>query len=222
MDTATQNTAKTGTESLLKLHLGCGTNKLAGWVNIDSVTTLSPDLVHDLTHPLPYADLTVDEILAEDLLEHFDKYMRFVVFGEWVRVLKIGGKITLQVPNFKKILFKFFKFGFDNFVDFIFGENMWRSQIYIGHFGNHKWGYSERSLSDFIRHFGITPSAFKTQGLNIRLVGQKERHVSVDELDKIMIYSHANKTGQGKAFMPLSETRAKIKIFQQDHKGKGK
>ena len=107
----------------LKLHLGCGTNKLPGWVNIDSVKACRPDLVHDITTPLPYADQSADEILAEDLLEHFDKYIRFVVFGEWVRVLKVGGTVTVQVPNFKKILFRYFKFGFDNFVDFIFGEN---------------------------------------------------------------------------------------------------
>ena len=92
---------------------------MEGWINIDSVAALQPDLVHDISQPLPYDDLTVDEILAEDLLEHFDKYLRFVVFYEWVRVLKIGGTMTLQVPDFKKILRKYFKFGYDNFVDFI-------------------------------------------------------------------------------------------------------
>ena len=201
----------------LKLHLGCGTNKLTGWVNIDSVKGCQPDVVHDLTKTLPYRDLTVDEVLAEDLLEHFDKYMRFVVFYEWARVLKVGGAITLQVPNFKKILFRYFKFGFDNFVDFIFGENMWRSQVYIGHFGNHKWGYSEKSLKDFVEQFGIRPLEVKTMGLNIRLVGEKERHVSVEELDKIMIYSHANKTGIGKPYLSLKEVRERIKTFQNSH-----
>ena len=202
-------------ETPLKLHLGCGTNKLTGWVNIDSVKGCGPDVVHDLTRPLPYRDLTVDEILAEDLLEHFDKYMRYEVFYEWARVLKLGGRMTLQVPNFKKILFKFFKFGFDNFVDFIFGENMWQSKIYIGHFGNHKWGYSERSLKHFVEQFGIRPLEVKTIGLNIRFVGEKERHVSVEELDKIMIYSHANKTGVGKAALSFKEAREKIKVFQK-------
>src|SRR5437879_1413416 len=120
---------QTPTNAILKLHLGCGTNKLAGWVNIDSVKGCQPDLVHDITQPLPYGAQTVEEILAEDLLEHFDKYMRYVVFGEWARVLKVGGRMTVQVPNFKKILLRYFKFGYENFVDFIFGENMWRSEI---------------------------------------------------------------------------------------------
>lgn len=204
---------------MLRLHLGCGTNRLPGWVNIDSVEGCQPDAVHDITHPLPYPDLSVDEILAEDLLEHFDKYMRFVVFGDWARVLKIGGRMTLQVPNFKKILFKFFKFGYDNFVDFIFGENMLRSQVYIGYFGNHKWGYSEKTLQDFVKVFGIQPLEVKRTGLNIRLVGEKKRHATKEELDKIMIYSHANATGIGEAHMSLAKAREKIKEFQNNIKG---
>ena len=203
-------------ETSLKLHLGCGTNKFPGWVNIDSVKACQPDLVHDITTPLPYADQSADEILAEDLLEHFDKYIRFVVFGEWARVLKVGGTITVQVPNFKKILFRYFKFGFDNFVDFIFGENMWRSEFYIGHFGNHKWGYSEKSLKEFVSLFGIEPAEIKTIGLNIRLTGRKKRHIPAFELDKIMIYSHANATGIGKSRVSLGEAKAKIKAFQND------
>ena len=201
---------------ILKLHLGCGTNKLAGWINIDSVAGCRPDLVHDITQPLPYPDQSVDEILAEDLLEHFDKYMRCVVFGEWARVLKVGGTITVQVPNFKKILFRYFKFGFDNFVDFIFGENMWRSEIYIGHFGNHKWGYSENSLKDFVSQFGIDPVSLERKGLNLRLLAEKRRHVTTEEIDKIEIYSHANATGQGQAILPLGFARDRIRQFQKD------
>ena len=204
-------------QNQLKLHLGCGTNKLPGWVNIDSVKACEPDVVHDIMAPLPYADQSVDEILAEDLLEHFDKYMRYVVFGDWARVLKISGRITLQVPNFKKILFRYFKFGYDNFVDFIFGENMWRSELYLGHFGNHKWGYSEKTLHDFVAIFGVEPLEVKRTGLNIRLVGEKKRHVTKEELDKMMIYSHANATGIGEAYMSLGKAREKIRIFQSGH-----
>ena len=91
---------KTTPTNPIKLHLGCGTNKILGWVNIDSVEACRPDVVLDITRPLPYKDLSVDEILAEDLLEHFDKYMRYMVFSEWARILKIGGAITLQVPDF--------------------------------------------------------------------------------------------------------------------------
>lgn len=199
----------------MKLHLGCGTKKIQGWINIDSVKACQPDLVHDITKPLPYPDQSVDEILAEDLLEHFDKYMRFVVFYEWVRVLKVGGMITLQVPNFKKILFKYFKFGYDNFVDFIFGENLWESKFYIGHFGNHKWGYSEKTLPEFVKFFGIETISLKKKGLNLRLTGKKLKHLTLDDLNDIKIYSHANKFGNGQPEIPLEVARGKIKEYQK-------
>ncbi|MCA9398769.1 MAG: methyltransferase domain-containing protein [Candidatus Omnitrophica bacterium] len=200
----------------MKLHLGCGTKKLNGWINIDSVKACQPDVVCDISQPLPYGDQSADEVLAEDLLEHFDKYLRFVVFYEWTRVLKIGGRITIQVPDFKKTLFKYFKFGFDNFVDFIFGENLWNSRIYIGHFGNHKWGYSQKTLHAFVEQFGIKVLSLETKGLNIRLVGEKTRHVSQDELDTLPIYSHANKFGYGADKVTVKFAREKIKEFQNN------
>ncbi|MFH1359919.1 MAG: hypothetical protein ABIJ41_02645 [Candidatus Omnitrophota bacterium] len=200
----------------LKLHLGCGTNKLSGWVNIDSVKDCQPDLAHDISKPLPYADQSVDEILAEDLLEHFDKYMRFIVFGDWARVLRIGGTITLQVPDFRKILLSYFKLDFDNFVDSLFGENMLRSEVYLGHFGNHKWGYSKKTLKDFTQLFGIEPMEIKTKGMNIRFIGTKKRYVPVEELNDIRIYSHANDYGIGEAILPLSLAKEKVKVFQNN------
>ena len=189
---------------------------MEGWINIDSVAALQPDLVHDISQPLPYDDLTADEILAEDLLEHFDKYLRFVVFYEWVRVLKIGGTMTLQVPDFKKILRKYFKFGYDNFVDFIFGENMWESKTYIGHFGNHKWGYSKKTLPEFVKLFGIEPLRIETKGLNLYFVGEKIKHVPYQELDEIQIFSHANKFGSGSDHVSVAFAREKIKEFQNN------
>lgn len=199
----------------MKLHLGCGTQRLEGWINIDAVKACDPDLVQDITEPLPYEDLSADEILAEDLLEHFDKYMRFVVFYEWARVLKIGGRITLQVPNFKKILYRFFKLGYDNFVDIIFGENLWQSKIYIGHFGNHKWGYSEKTLKEFVQLFGIEPVKIERPGLNLRLTGEKKRHVSQEELAELSIYAHANQFGGANPRVSLAVARQKIREFQQ-------
>jgi predicted SAM-dependent methyltransferase len=76
---------------VMKLHVGCGKHKIPGWVNIDAVKDCQPDLVHDLARPLPYADLSADELKAEGVLEHFDKYMRYCIMADWARVLKVGG-----------------------------------------------------------------------------------------------------------------------------------
>ena len=205
----------------MRLHLGCGTKKLEGWINIDSVPECKPDLVHDITTPLPYDDQSAEELLAEDLLEHFDKYVRYLVFYEWTRVLKVGGKIILQVPDFKTILLRYFKFGYDNFVDFIFGENLWESKIYIGHFGNHKWGYSQKTLKEFVSVFGIETANIRRVGLNIRLEGIKRRHVTLNELDNVTVYSHANKFGNGQERVTLKFARDAIQRFQESSEKAG-
>lgn len=197
-----------------KLHLGCADHKLDGWINVDSVKEFNPDLLHDISLPLPYPDLAVDEIMAVGLLEHFDKYIRFLVFYDWARVLNIGGKITVTVPDFEKTMKRFKKFGFDNFVDFIFGENMFRSQYYLGHFGNHKFAYSQKSLKEFIKKFGIEPVEVKTEGLNITFTGIKKRHVTKEEIESLKVYAVANAHGIGQPELPLGYIRERIEIFQ--------
>ena len=202
----------------MKLHLGCGTKKLPGWINIDAVETCQPDLLHDLQQPLPYADLIVDEITAHSLLEHFDKYMRYCVFSDWARVLKVGGKIEIVVPDFKKLLFRFFKFRFDDFVDTLFAENMWESELYIGHFGNHKWGYSQDTLKAFVAQFGIETVEIKTKSLNIHMIGRKVRHVSAEEMSKWVIESHNNKFGAHGYKLTYDQIKTKIKEFEKGSK----
>ena len=199
----------------MKLHVGCGTNKIPGWVNIDSVASCNPDLIHDLAKSLPYGTQVADELKAEGVLEHFDKYMRYVVVSDWARVLKVGGLMHLELPDFKKILFnRYFKFKFDDLMDTIFGENLWGSKIYIGHFGNHKWGYSQKTLSDFLKQFGFEPVTVETKGLNIRYTGRKVKHVPDEELDKLLIHSHNNKFGAESSDVPLGVIKQRIKEFQ--------
>ena len=81
---------------ILKLHLGCGPEKFEGWTNIDFEERYKPDILAD-ARELPFEDNVADEIYASHLLEHFDH--REPVLEEWHRVLKIGGNITLVVPD---------------------------------------------------------------------------------------------------------------------------
>ncbi len=189
----------------IKLNLGCGTRKKDGWVNIDSAAECRPDIRHDLSDPLPFGDLSVDEVLADAVLEHFDKYARHFIVYHWTRVLKVGGVITISVPNFQKIMHRYLKWKFDDFVDTIFGETMWESRYYIGHCGSHKWGYSEKSLKAFLEVFGITDVVVQKHGLVLTAQGRKSRHVGYEELKGLQVYSPNNACGTGKPYMTLAE-----------------
>src|SRR2546430_12396547 len=58
---------RSGTD--LRLHLGCGPNHKAGWLNIDLMDEVA-DLSLDLREPLPFADGSVKHVYSEHAFEH--------------------------------------------------------------------------------------------------------------------------------------------------------
>ena len=50
----------------------------------------------DVAQPLPFADSTFDAIVSMDALCHFPN--RVVVFGDWIRVLRPGGRLLVTDP----------------------------------------------------------------------------------------------------------------------------
>lgn len=85
----------------MKLNIGCGSNKIAGYINIDTEESCEPDLVHDLMEkPLPFEDGSVDEILFFHCIEHIRKCLHEQVLNEFRRVLVPGGKLYISYPTF--------------------------------------------------------------------------------------------------------------------------
>ena len=84
---------------MLKLNIGAGhTNFGEDWEHIDNIN--EPHIKsHDITK-LPYEDNSVDVLYSSHTLEYFDREEVIDVLKEWYRVLKVGGKIYLSVPNF--------------------------------------------------------------------------------------------------------------------------
>ncbi len=78
------------------LNLGCGTVKWPGWIGVDAYG--EPDVRHDLNvTPWPFADASVDQILAAHVFEHLDNW--WGAFRECARILKIGGILEIRVPD---------------------------------------------------------------------------------------------------------------------------
>lgn len=84
----------------MKLNLGCGNDVKAGFTNVDFRKLPGVDQVVDLSKfPWPWADGSVDEILMLDFLEHFPYRQTGTILDECWRVLEVGGKIAVQVPD---------------------------------------------------------------------------------------------------------------------------
>lgn len=86
----------------LKLHLGCGSVHLNGYINIDKFD-ITADLVTDAAR-LPFPNNSVDEIFTSHMVEHLT-YSEFMeALREWKRVLKESAILITRCPNFEKHL----------------------------------------------------------------------------------------------------------------------
>lgn len=78
----------------MKLNLGCGNNILSGWDN--------HDMDVDLTKPIPYADLSVQKIFAEHVIEHLTSAEMMNFFSECYRILQPGGILRVVFPDIEQ------------------------------------------------------------------------------------------------------------------------
>lgn len=84
----------------MKLHLGCGTNPIPGWLNIDLDSPMA-DRHADLRQPLPFLDATVERIFSEHFIEHITRDEGAALFKECRRVLQPGGVLRLSTPDLR-------------------------------------------------------------------------------------------------------------------------
>jgi len=84
----------------LKLNLGCGSNKMQGYVNVDLFG--EPDVRHDLeAFPWPWPNSSVEDIHMSHVLEHLGAAPNtFIgIMKELYRVARNGAKIRIVVPH---------------------------------------------------------------------------------------------------------------------------
>jgi hypothetical protein len=87
---------------MTKLNLGCGSNPMPGWVNVDKFESLKPDLVHDLERlPWPWPNDSVAEINLFHVLEHLGQETRLFlgIMQELYRICRHGAVIHVAVPH---------------------------------------------------------------------------------------------------------------------------
>lgn len=87
-------------EKMLKLNLGCGEDIRSEYVNVDVRELVGVDVVADI-RDLPFEDGSAEEVLLKDVLEHFADPA--CVLEECARVLRDGGEIWVQVPDWEKV-----------------------------------------------------------------------------------------------------------------------
>jgi len=90
----------------LKLHLGSGTIRLAGWVNID-LETPQADLHRDITKALPFPSGSAAYIYHEHVMEHITVDEAMIGLRDWRRLLEPGGVLRIATPDLDYLVERF-------------------------------------------------------------------------------------------------------------------
>lgn len=80
----------------MKLNLGCGNRPLKGYINCDISPEVNPNKIVDLEKPLDFEDNSVDEIIANHVLEHIQNFISLM--HEFHRVCKKDTKRKIKTP----------------------------------------------------------------------------------------------------------------------------
>ena len=86
----------------MRLNLGCGQNRLEGYVNVDREAACGPDRVVDLERfPWPFPDDSAEEIVLNHVLEHLGAQTSvfFGIVKELYRVSRAGAVVRINVPH---------------------------------------------------------------------------------------------------------------------------
>lgn len=139
----------------MKLNIGCGHRRIEGYVGIDAVERPGADMVAP-AHQVPLPDGCADEVLAVHLLEHLLPWEAPVALAEWLRLLKPGGQLVLELPDLRKCCENILTGRAGKHADQLgmwglFGDNRLEDPFMM-----HRWGYTPETLTALLRQVGFT------------------------------------------------------------------
>ncbi len=161
----------------VKINIGCGTRKWKGFLNIDIQEAVHPDVVMDIRYLEKIADNSVDEILAEHVLEHFPVWQTQTILNIWASKLHMGGYMKIWIPDFE-VLCRYV-------VDGNYGKMAMQS-IYGKQ--DHPWnyhcvGFTKEYIKELMKNAGMTVTVCESKMVdiypNLYCKGIKNGHVSV-------------------------------------------
>lgn len=162
------------------LNLGCGTdikesNETEHWLNLDIRGEITGvNIVCDLKKDkIPVEDEFFDYVFAQDILEHFPLDFTDELMQKVKRVIKVGGELEVQVPNFE-LNYQQYKDGsatrlFESQSDcHRFSQTVFGKQDYEGNF--HFQLFDKQRLWEVFNSngFHIVEEWERGRGLNIR------------------------------------------------------
>lgn len=143
-----------------KINLGSGNDYKGGWINVDVDSSTNPDIKADLLDTLPFKNNYAEEILLQDVLEHFIKEQGTDLLKEIHRIMKVSGKLTLRIPNVFQIIDQF-KHDPMVMMEFLYGTTK-----HNGIWGAHKYGYEKKFIKKQLKYLGFDKISINKETTN--------------------------------------------------------
>lgn len=151
----------------LHVNLGCGLNRLDGWVNVDRARNEQTDVVWDLRRGLPFPAESCTAVFAEHVIEHLSKEDAQSLLLECFRVLQKEGIVRLSTPDARRYLRSYAEDG--EFLKHSSFEKpcetpMDRVNQMMREDGQHLWAYDAESLVYSLTKAGFTKVVEQSAG----------------------------------------------------------
>ena len=138
------------------MNVGCGGRRIDGYTGVDAIERPSAEIIAR-ADAIPLPDESCDEILAVHLFEHFYRWQCEGVLAEWMRLLKVGGLLALELPNLLKCC--------ENVIDGRMKAGKEPDQLTLwGLYGDprtqddlmaHRWGWTPQSIREILWNCGF-------------------------------------------------------------------
>ena len=131
-----------------KIHYGCGSNRMDGWLNVDSYKLSSPNYIKiDLLERQPFPNACFNFAFCEDLLEHFSQAEAIFFLKEVQRCLKPKGVFRLSFPCLENVLKRHYAPASD--------EIVMRGELESYTLWDHKHFFSQGDIDIVAKHLGF-------------------------------------------------------------------
>lgn len=166
----------------IRLNLGCGGDVREGFTNIDLYAEQDDSILKADVRELHkvYQPRSVDEIVAQDVLEHISHREAQDVLSVWCDLLKPGGRIEIRVPDLTKQI-EMFQSGVWDIT--IFNHMAYAGQEHPGNY--HCCAYTMPWLQYLLEnrgivitnikylHHGLTNNIKTSNNPNLLVIGEK-------------------------------------------------
>ncbi len=166
----------------IRLEVGSGGAPRAGFIHCDVVDGQDVEYICQ-AFELPFKENSVDEVYARHVIEHLTLEEARRTFRHWFRILREGGYIDINVPDFERHLEQLTTPGLSPYADSDISNAEHAMAGFYGWqrngFDIHKWGYTFESLRELLADTGFTsirriPDTSRSGPLNLRVVAYKE------------------------------------------------